>query len=119
MAFTVPWQLMGIWVSGDVGDHTIYTDRHGRKVVFPKSPPTRPPSANQIAQRERFKDAQGKWKALSDSDKANLEAATIKSGIVMTGQNLYIAVALKNDQTALDTLSEQTGIPLPSIPYIP
>ena len=118
MAYTVPWQLMGIWVSGDVGDFTIYTDRFGRKVVFPKSPPKKPASKAQISHRARFKTAQSAWNDLSDSDKARLEEATLKSGIVMTGQNLYISVAMKNDQTALDTVSRQTGISLPTIPYV-
>jgi len=118
VAFTVPWQLMGIWVSGDVGELTIYTDRFGRKVPFPKAPPDKPPSPQQIAHRARFRTAQAAWSALTADEKAQLELATNRGSLVMTGQNLYITVALRNDQDALDTLARQTATTLPTVPYV-
>ena len=110
---------MGIWVSGDVGDHTIYTDRFGRKVPFPKSPPKKPPSSKQDHQRERFRLAHVAWNALSTEEKQQLEVATIRGSIVMTGQNLFISVALNDTQDGLDTLARQTGTSLPTIEFIP
>ncbi len=119
MAFTVPWQLMGIWVSGDVGELTIYTDRFGRKVPFPKSPPKEPPSPRQVHQRERFRLAHVAWKALTDVEKEQLELATNRGSVVMTGQNLFISVALNNSQDGLDTLARQTNTTLPTVEFIP
>lgn len=118
MAWTVPWNLLGLTVSGDVGGITIYTDRFGRKVAFPKSPPEKPPSAAQSHQRTRFTQAQAAWAALSAQEKACLEDAALKGGMVATGQNLYIKVALTNDTPALDTLAQQTGTILPPVPFI-
>lgn len=110
---------MGIWVSGDVGGLTIYTDRFGRKVPFPKSPPKEPASPRQVHQRERFRLAQAAWKSLSDDDKAQLELATNRGSVVMTGQNLFMSVALHNSQDGLDTLARQTDTNLPTVEFIP
>ncbi len=119
MAWTVPWNLIGLGVAGDVGGLTVYTDRFGRKVAYPKSPPDKPPSDLQIAQRTRFREAQAAWSALDLGQKLNLELAVMKSSICMTGQNLYITVALKNDQAGLDTIARQTDLTLPQVPFIP
>ncbi len=119
MAVTAPWQLLGIWVSGDVGHYTIYTDMHGRKVVFPKSPPEKPPSANQIHQRARFKAAQAAWAALTDQEKQQLEDASKRGSLVMTGQNLFVRVALRNENQALICLARQTSTTLPTVEFIP
>ncbi|MCH7687828.1 MAG: hypothetical protein IH899_14285 [Planctomycetes bacterium] len=118
MAWSVPWNLLGLIVSGDVGAFTIYTDKHGRKTVFPKSPPEKPPSVDQIAQRSRFATAQAAWSALTDQEKADLEAACRKLSIPLTGQNLYIKVALTARQSAADTVASQSNIALPPIPFV-
>lgn len=118
MAYTLPLQLFGVWVSGDVDGLTIYTDRFGRKVAFPKAPPEKPPSDLQTHQRNRFRDAQVAWNALTPGQKKQLEDAAEKGSLVMTGQNLYISVALRNDSTALATLARQTDTTLPTVPFI-
>ncbi len=119
MAYTAPWQLMGIWVSGDVGGITIYTDQRGRKTAFPKSPPEKPPSEKQIHQRARFRTAQVAWSNLTDTEKRNLEEACIRTSLVLTGQNLYISASLRNDDEGLVTVSRQANVPLPTVTYIP
>ena len=118
MAYTVPWQLMGIWVSGDIGGLTIYTDRFGRKVAFPKSPPQEPPSEAQVHQRDRFRRAQVAWKALTDAEKTQLEIASVRGSLVMTGQNLFMSVAMRDDNIALQTLAKQTDTILPNVEFI-
>lgn len=119
MAFTPPWQLLGIWVSGDVGGITIYTDKNHRKVAFPKAPPDKPPSPEQVAQRARFKTAQANWKALTLAEKTSLEEVTKTAYIVMTGQNLFMSVSMTNDQAGYETLQRQTGIVGPVIGFVP
>jgi len=118
MAWSVPWNLLGLQVSGDVGGFTIYTDRFGRKTVFPKAPPEKPPSSFQLDVRRRFKSAQAAWSALSSEEKANLESACTKTSLPLTGQNLYLSIALKNDQDGRLTIQRQSGITLPEIPYV-
>jgi hypothetical protein len=119
MAWSVPWNLIGLQVSGDVGGFTIYTDRHGRKVVFPKAPPEKPPTQRQLQQRSRFRAAQRSWAALSLDDKAKLEEMTKKASAPMTGQNLWIHSALTADNPAIETLEAQTGITVPKPEFIP
>lgn len=110
--------FMGLQVSGDIGPLTIYTDKHGKKVPFPKSPPKEPPSINQLVQRARFAQAQRQWSTRSAAEKRNWEAIALKSGLAMTGQNLLMHVALKNDGDTLRTLMRQTGITVPVPAFI-
>lgn len=119
MALGVPAQIMGLIVSGDVADYTIYTDRHGRKVAFPIAPPKEPPSPLQVQHRARFRTAQQNWTALTAEQKAALELCTQRASLAMTGQNLYIAIALKNQTGLVATLERQTDLTLPAIPYVP
>lgn len=116
MAFTVPWQIMGLQVSGDVGDETIYTDRFGKKIAFPKAPPEKPPTNLQILQRTAFKNAQARWMQLTAPEKKNLEDACRKLSIPITGQNLYMHTIMKLDFSAYATVQRQSGINLPTLP---
>jgi len=102
--------IFGLIVSGDVGDYTIYTDRFGKKVTFPKSPPKEPPTQLQVDLRARFKAAQQNYMALSDGDKADWEAMVCKVSLCMTGQNLFISVSMRRSYGVLDTIMKQSGI---------
>lgn len=110
MAFGIPAALWGLIVSGDVGDYTAYTDRHGRKVVYPKSPPKKPPSPLQVAQRQRFRLAQAEYMALSFFDKLNWELLTQRASLCMTGQNLFIHIAMRGTYDTLSTLELQYDV---------
>jgi hypothetical protein len=116
MAWTVPWQEMGLIVSGDIGDLTIYTDRRGRKVPFPKSPPKDPPSPDQVRCRTAFRDAQASWASLSKAEKAALEQMTLVLSIPATGQNVYISAIMRGDAAGYRTLELQSHIQLPPLP---
>jgi|SRR3990170_503150 len=113
MAWTVPWNLIAMGLSGDVGDFTVYTDRFMRKVVFPRSPPKVPSSELQLAWRAKFKNAQASWNLLSTQEKENLENACRRTSSSLTGQNLWISCSLKLDNGSLNTLEKQSGLPLP------
>lgn len=110
MAWTIPWDLIGSNVSGDFGDLTIYTDRNFRKVPFPRSPPKEPPTARQIVQRDRFRQAVQTYLALPASEKDAYERLTLKASCSLTGLNLWIKVALTHQFAALVTIQRQTGI---------
>lgn len=102
--------ILGLQVSGDLGPLTIYTDRLGRKIAFPKSPPKKPPSPAQVIQRARFSSAQAAYMALSDPQKESYELLTILASFCLTGQNLFISVALTHSFQFLDTIERQFGI---------
>jgi len=114
----IPWNMVAMRISGDVGGVTIYTDKVMRKVVFPIAPPDKPPSPLQSTRRRRFQLAQAAWKQLTREEKADLEESTRMLGIPLTGQNLYLSVALTGDESPANAISRQTGITLPPIPYV-
>lgn len=116
MAWTFPPALLGIAVAGDCGDLTMYTDRYGQKVWFPKSPPKKPASPKQIALRAAFKAAQGQYMNLTAEEKLNLENACRRTSIPLTGQNLFIHTVLTRDKDAYHTIQRQSGLTLP-LPY--
>ena len=113
MALGIPANALGLIVAGDVGGYTIYTDRHGRKVVFPRSPPKKPPSPMQIKQRARFAQAVTNWRNATQLTRDQFEALSMRANICMTGHNLFIALSLRDDPKLFDTLKRQTGLPAP------
>lgn len=114
----IPWNLIAARLQGDLGGVTCYTDTKFRKVVFPISPPDKPASPAQAARRSRFKAAQQAWSQLSAAEKEALEVACRLTCSPLTGQNLYISVALSGDEFRADTLARQSGVSLPPIPHV-
>lgn len=118
MAWTVPWNLIGMIVSGDIGPLTIYTDRFGRKVPFPRSPPKQPPSAKQSERRSQFRQAVINYMALSKGEKQKWENLTKKLSIPQTGQNLYISLSFSQDNSAFQTVLSQAHMTLALPPAV-
>ncbi len=110
MALGIPAGFLGLIVSGDVDGLTIYTDRYGRKVAYPKAPPKEPPTEIQVASRARFKAAQVQYMNLASAQQTAYEDLARAASLSMTGQNLLIHVAMKHSQALLDTLQLQWGI---------
>lgn len=113
------WQALAIVASGLIAGHTVYTNKYGRIVYYPVAPPTGPPSSAQLRQRLRFAAAQAAWSALSAPHKAALEQATRVLSLPLTGQNLYIRLAMQTNQEKRLTIIRNTGLPLPPIPFVP
>jgi len=118
MPYGFPASALGFIVSGDLGPSTIYTDRSGKTVEFPKSPPTTPPSPRQAILRARFRNAQAAYMALTPQLKELWEELARRSLVVMTGQNLYIHFAMVHDYDALSTLNAQCHLAVPSPPAV-
>lgn len=115
----VPNSLLGLWVSGDLAGFTFYTTKTGRKVCYPEAPAVQPPSQLQQRMRARFKCAYLNWKELSSEDKANLEQATKKLGLCLTGQNLYVSTQLTGKISNYKTVARQAKLNLPALEYVP
>lgn len=116
--YGIPWAILGARIAGDIGGVTIYTDRFGRKTVYPIAPPKEPASPLQTVIRNRFRDAQAAWRALTDQEKANLEEVTQRASLCLTGQNLFISASLRAQNDSLQALGRQWNIPLPQAPPI-
>jgi hypothetical protein len=118
MAWTIPWQIMGLQVAGDFGDVSIYTSMKGQKVVYPFSPPKEPKTAKQLGQRSRFKAACINWQTLSQTEKDDFERVSLALSLPLTGFNLWVSASLRADRD-LTALERQSGITLTHPPYIP
>jgi hypothetical protein len=118
MAWTLPLNIMGTVVQGDLADHTIYTDRHGKKVFFQRTKPDDPPSYGRSLQRARFVFAQKSWNALLPDQKKTLEMAVARTSLVMTGQNLFISCTLTGRDDIYHTVGRQAMLVLPPLPQI-
>jgi hypothetical protein len=119
MAWTPDFQILGIVVAGDLGDQTIWTDRHGRKVYSKKNWPDKPPSALQRVARDRFREAISAWRSLTAEMKETWELLSLKSYASCTGHNLFVHACLSQDQSRVITLMNQTGIEVELPVYIP
>lgn len=115
----LPASLLGFWVSGDLCGLTIYTNRFGKKVFFQEAPALKPPSPLQVIQRNRFRTAFQNWKALTKTQKANLELAVNRASLCLTGQNLYVSASLTNRAEVVGTIARQTGLVLPIPTFVP
>jgi hypothetical protein len=116
MAFgTIPWDLIGHRVIGDIGPLTTYTDRYGRITVFKKAPPDKPATPAQRDRRNLFRDCVLAWKALSGDDKATLERCVHKLSLCLTGQNLFVSCSMKRQAGVYATCGRQSNETLPPL----
>jgi hypothetical protein len=120
MAWTPDINMLGLQVSGDIGDVTIYQNKNFKHVTFPKDLHQESASPARVAQRNRFRSAQAQWSSLTDPQKNSLEEACRQLSMPLTGQNLYISTALTNDVPSYQTVANQSGITLPPPPvFVP
>lgn len=110
--------LLGVALSGDLGDLTIYQTQRGRTVAFPRTKPQKPPSPPQNTQRYRFRLAVDAWHALPSDQQAAYELVTRRLGIVMTGLNLWIHWSLCPNPDEFATIVHQAGLTLTPPPQL-
>lgn len=116
---TPEWlQCLALYVSGDLGDLTLYTTKRGLIVAFPRTSPDKPPSAAQVLQRNRFRAAVLSWQASTPTDRSNYEAVTQRLKLPLTGQNLWLHFAFTHDDAARNTLQRQSGLNLTKPPEV-
>lgn len=109
--------LLGIEISGDLGDLTLFRDRFGKLISFQKSPPNKPASALQQAQRARFQCLVRAWTSLPESQRAAYELASRSLSLMCTGHNVWMHVGLTGAYDELATiarLSKQSLEPPPT-----
>ncbi len=105
-------QFFGFIAWGDVNEVTVYRDKQGKMIWFPKTWPDKPPSVAQLVQRQRFTDAAVDWKALNDTQREQWHLAARRANLTMHGYDLYIHWKMTLDNTAIETLERQTNTSL-------
>lgn len=113
-----PAALLALRVSGDWDGLTLYTSRSHKLVAFPRSPPTQPPSAAQLAQRQRFAAAINNWTLTTQQQRINYDLATRRLSLSLTGLNLWIILSFRQSSRLLATLSAQASLTLNMPPAV-
>jgi len=104
--------FIGFIAWGDVYEVTVYRNKRGKMVWFPKTYPDKPASPAQLVQRQRMTDAAAAWQALSAALRAQWHLAARRASLVMHGYDLFIHWKLTGDDSAIATLDRQTRTPL-------
>jgi len=106
---------LGFAAQGDLGPWTMYTSKAQGKsgiVIFAKAWLKDPTSPRQKAHRDRVRAAAQAWKALTAQQRKNWEAACKKLSLRLTGYNLFTHWHMVGDDTNIETVERQSGIPL-------
>jgi len=101
------------WIpTGDLGPFTIYHSRRRRTVMFPRSPPRKPPSWWQCLQRNKFAAACGGWAEISTELKSRWGLAAHAARLRITGPNAFLRYTLLADEQLRSRLEQIIGKPL-------
>lgn len=103
---------MGLSQTGDLGPFTIYTDKRRQPVWFLKAPPTKTPSALQLHNRNRFRNAANAWRHLTPATRALWAEAAHKARLFASGYNVFIYWQLRRDAPPIHTIERLSGITL-------
>lgn len=115
MPHTTPenlYGLLGFIVWGDLAEVTIYRDKQGKMVWFPKTYPDKPPSEAQLAQRAKLTMAARYWGYMSQRRKNQWHLAAARASLCMHGYDLYIHWFLKQTTEEMRTIARQTNTQL-------
>ena len=118
MPLSLPPELIGLRVSGDLAGNTIYTTQKGRFVEYKAAPARKPPSPLQTAQRTAFVRSIRSWRSLAEADRELYEQASLLMNLCMTGLNLWIHIQLRGGPAAWETACQVSRLPLPRPPRL-
>lgn len=100
--------FLGFIAWGDINELSVYRDKQGKMIFFPKTWPDKPPSESQLAQRAKYTAAAVLWKALSDNEREQWDLACRRACLCMHGYNLWQHWQQMADESAIRTLERQT-----------
>lgn len=104
------FSLWGTVIWGDFAELTLYRRPDGRVVTFAKTYPDKPPTPDQLAQRQLIIDAAAAWQALPQNKKDAWQAMARQASLCMHGYDLYVHYNIKQDTAVIETLQCQTGV---------
>ena len=104
--------FLGFIVNGDLAGETFYTSRRGYVVAFPKSPPLRPPTVEQIDQRNKFRTAAALWRQMRPGVKWKWKRACKVAGLRVSGYALLVSMVALGSTSYVETIEHQSGVKL-------
>jgi len=111
--------FLGLEISGDLGDFTMWRTRRGKIVCYPRTVPGEPPSPAQVAHRQHFRESVNRWKLLTPQQKSDYESAALLCSLPMTGHDLWIRWTFAGTQSEARTIEHLSGIVLVYPPELP
>lgn len=105
--------FLGFNPTGDLAQFTYYTSRRRRPVFYLAAPALKPPSEQQLHQRNKFRNVGRLWRALHPDQRADWLAAAPAAGLRITGYNLFTWWSLKRHPGILATIARHSGVTLP------
>jgi hypothetical protein len=112
-------RYLGLSIAGDLGPWTMYTNKNGKQIAYPRAPPEKPPTTSQIRQRNRLRVCMQNWKAETIATKALWNVMVAKLHLCAVGMNLYLSLSMRPDQDELDNANRRTGLALQMPAYVP
>jgi hypothetical protein len=103
---------LGLYPSGDLGLFTYYCTKKRKCVRFLRTSPKDPPSPAQIRQRALWTGIAHQWTSLGVQGQEPWRRAAAGARIRITAFNLYIYYHARNDLPCLNTIANQSGVPV-------
>jgi hypothetical protein len=104
--------LLGLEISGDLGDFTMWRTRRGKIVVYPRTVPGKVPSVAQQNHRQHFRESVQRWNALLPDEKDAYERASKTLSLPMTGHDLWIRWTFAGSLAEAETIQRLAGVAL-------
>lgn len=117
MKTTVPldramFTFLGLEISGDLGDFTMWRTRRGKIVCYPRTVPGTVPSVAQQNHRQHFRESVARWNLLTPQQKADYESASKALSLPMTGHDLWIRWTFAGSLAEANTIQRLSGFTL-------
>lgn len=106
------FSFLGLEISGDLGDYTMWRTRRGKVVCYPRTVPGEPASPAQQLHRQHFRESLARWQLLSKQEKHDYELASLRCSLPMTGHNLWIRWTFAGNLDEARTIERLSGITL-------
>lgn len=115
------FQFLGYLTNGDAGPYTFYRNKRGQLVFFPKTWPKDPATYHQKLNRDKWRHAAVRWRALGHDVRRDWKLLASRCHLTISGYNLFIFYITGNGTRVVETCQRlakidvisRTGPPLP------
>lgn len=104
------FQFLGVNTNGDAGPYTFYTSHRKRLVIFLKTWPKDPATYHQTLNRDKWRHAALRWKALTQTTRDDWETISKRAHLTISGFNLYMHYMTKRGRATVEAVQRIAGI---------
>lgn len=103
---------LGLIQWGDIAYWTTYRAHNGLLVWFPKTYPEKPPSQQQLTERQKLRDAAAAWRQLTQPQRDAYNQAIKTLSLCITTFGLYFTLSQPQNTQLKQTIQRQARITL-------